>query len=186
MAGVAAAPQVVVHAAAPVHVVLQSPSHFTEQVEKSAQATMLPTPSCSLQFELALQTTLALVPSLKSQVVLPVQVSLLESPPAPLHADESLQVNVSAPEVCPWHLVPEVQLSAQSPVPQSVLQSVPAAQVQAVSTHAHPVPLQTGAAPSLPQAAAAANVITNSANPVPFLIARTYSQFPRHANHFHP
>lgn len=140
-------------------VVLQSPSHFTEQVDESAHVTVLASPTWSLQFALVLQLTLAIAPSLKSQSELAVHVTSLASPPVPLHCEESLHVSDNSPLVWPSHLVESLQATEQSPVPHCALQSAPATQVQALSTQSHPAPVQVGAGASLPPHAAA------SANP---------------------
>ncbi len=156
--GLAATPHVTTHSVLPVHVVLQSPSHFTKQVDESAHVTVLSSPTWSLQEALVLQLTVDIAPSLKSQSALAVHVTWLASPPAPLQCEESLQVNVSSPLVLPSHLVESLQATEQSAVPHCALQSWPATQAHALSTHAHPAPVQVGAGASLPpHAAASAN-----------------------------
>jgi hypothetical protein len=90
---------VTVHAALPVQVVLQSPSHLTAQFDESEQVTVLAFPSCSLQVALVLQSTVAAASSLRSQLELAVHVTSLPSPPVPLQSDESLQVSVNPPVV---------------------------------------------------------------------------------------
>ena len=110
---------------------------------------VLAAPTCSLQIALVLHVAVAISPSLKSQLELAVHVTWLSAPPAPLHMDVSLHVTVSASSELPSHFAPVVQLSEQGPSPQSVLQSVPAAHVQAESVHVHPTPVHVGAV-SLP------------------------------------
>jgi hypothetical protein len=75
------------------------------------------------------------------------------SPPWPLHCDESLHVTVSASVELPLHFAEFVQASEHALSPHSVLQSAPAVHVHAESAHVQPVPVQTGAPPSPPQAA---------------------------------
>jgi hypothetical protein len=145
VAGLAARPHVTTHSLLPVHVALQSPSHFTLHAAESAHAIVLLSPTCSLQFELVLHVTIDLAPSFTSHVELAVHVTWLASPPVPLHSDESLQVSSSSSVDVPWHLLDCVQSSEHAESPQSVLQSAPATHSHAVSAHEHPVPVQTGA-----------------------------------------
>ncbi len=155
VAGLAAAPQVTAHSELPVQVVLQSPSHFTEQLDESAHVTVLASPTWSLQLALVLQLTVDIAPSLKSQSELAVHVTSLASPPVPLHCEESLHASESSPLVWPSHFVDSLQPTEQSPVPHCALQSAPATQVHALSTHSQPAPVQVGAGPSSPPHAAA-------------------------------
>jgi len=148
---VPAAPHVTAHSELPVQVVLQSPSHLTLHVVEPEHAIVLPAPTSILHVALVSQTTIDASPSLRSQFELAVQVTLLSLPPAALHCDESLHVIVIASLLSPSHFVAIVQASEQGPS-QVALQSVPAAQAQLLSAHVQPVPLQTGAPLSLPQA----------------------------------
>lgn len=75
VAGLAATPHVTAHSALPVHVVLQSPSHFTLQLEESLQVTVLAGPTWSLQVALVLHTARDAAPSLKSQLELALHVT---------------------------------------------------------------------------------------------------------------
>ena len=142
-------PHVTAHSLAPVHVVLQSPVHFTLHADESLQA-IEPVSTWILQFELMLQATLAIAPSLKSHVESPLQLTLLASPPTPLQSEVSLHAIVSASLVLPSHFAPLVQASEQSLSPHSALQSVPAVHAHVVSAHTQPAPLQVGDELSLP------------------------------------
>jgi hypothetical protein len=105
---------------------------------------VLAVPSSSLQTAPALQVATDCAPSLKSQFEVATQVAWLASPPMPLHAEESLQVTLSASSELPLHFAACVQLKEHASAPHSVLQSVPAAHVQAESAHVHPVPVHVG------------------------------------------
>ena len=106
---------------------------------------MLPVPSSSLQTAPALHVAADCAPSLKSQFEVATQVAWLASPPMPLHAEESLQVTLSASSELPLHFAACEQSKEHASAPHSVLQSVPAAHVQAESVHVHPVPVHVGA-----------------------------------------
>lgn len=154
MAGLPAAPQVTEHCVLAAQVTWQSPSHLTLHVEDPEQVAVLAVPSWSLQVALVSHVAIEAVPSLKSQFVLDEQVTRLALPPIPLHADESLHVTVSASSELPLHLADWLHASEQASSPHSVLQSVPAVQVQAVSAHTHPVPAHVGPPPPQPPASA--------------------------------
>jgi hypothetical protein len=116
---------------------------------------VLAAPSSSLQTAPALHVATDCAPTLKSQFEVATQVTWLASPPMPLHWEESLQVTLSASSELPLHFAACVQFKEHASAPHSVLQSVPAAHVQAESVHVHPVPLHAGALPSPPHAATA-------------------------------
>jgi hypothetical protein len=147
VAGLPATPHVTAHAVLPVQVARQSPSHLTLQLAESAQVTVLLGPTCSLHVALVLHVASDSASSLKSQLELAMHVTWLPSPPVPLHSEESLQVTDSEPDVLPLHFAELTQLRAQSSSPHSVLQSAPAVQVHAVSSHTQPAPVQVGAPP---------------------------------------
>ena len=151
MAAEPRSPHVTAHSELPVHVVLQLPMHFTLQLEVSLHA-IAPPSTWILHVESMVQATVASAPSLKSQFELAVHVTLLPSPPFPLHWDVSLHVSVRASVVLPLHFAAEVHASEHAESPHSVLQSVPAAHVHAVSAHVQPVPVHVGALPSPPHA----------------------------------
>lgn len=110
---------------------------------------MLAVPSCSLQFAPALHVATDCASSLKSHFEVATQVTWLASPPMPLHSEESLQVTLSASSELPLHFAACVQFKEHASAPHSVLQSVPAAHVQAESVHVQPVPVHVGALLSL-------------------------------------
>ena len=116
---------------------------------------MLAVPSSSLQTAPALHAAADCAPSLKSQFEVATQVAWLASPPMPLHAEESLHVTLSASSELPLHFAACVQFKEHASAPHSVLQSDPAAHVQAESVHVHPVPVHVGALLPPPQAVTA-------------------------------
>ncbi len=116
---------------------------------------MLVVPSSSLQTAPALHVATDCASSLKSQFEVATHVTWLASPPMPLHSEESLQVTLSASSESPLHFAACVQFKEQASAPHSVLQSLPAAHVQAVSVHVHPVPVHVGALLSPPHAVVA-------------------------------
>ena len=116
---------------------------------------MLAVPSFSLQTAPALHVATDCAPTLKSQFEVATQVTWLASPPMPLHWEESLQVTLSASSELPLHFAACVQFKEHASAPHSVLQSIPAAHVQAESAHVQPVPVHVGALLSPPQAVTA-------------------------------
>lgn len=139
------------HCVLPVHVVRQSPKHFTVHDAESEHVTTLRSPTSSLHVVLALQVTAAASPSLKSQLELSTHDTVLPSPPIPLQSDESLQVTESSSADVALHFALSEHASEHAPSPQSVLQSAPPTHAHAASAHWQPAPVHVGSEP--PQAA---------------------------------
>lgn len=127
------------------HVVLQSPRHFTVQADVSLQA-IAPPSTWILHVDSALHATVAIAPSLKSQFDIALHVIVLPSHPALAHR----------------RVVARCGQLAHAESKHSVLQSAPAVQLHAVSTHTQPSPVQVGCEVSLPPHATAATAIERS------------------------
>jgi hypothetical protein len=143
-------------------VTVQSPVHFTSQVEVSWHEAVLPAPSWNLQSAWLEQVADEPAPAFRSHLEAATQEITLASPALPLHSELSLQVSMAAPMELVLHLAPVSQRTAQPAVPQVVLQSTPAWQVQLFSTaQVHPVPVQVAARPasSVEQAASSSHTV---------------------------
>jgi hypothetical protein len=153
VAGAAASPHVTAHSELPVHVVRQSPLHFTVHAVESVQVTRLIAPTSILHVALALHVTADEAPSFTSQVELSAHVALLLSPPTPLHCEESAHVRASSCSDVASHFALLEHVSAQSSSPQVVLQSAPATHAHAMPEHVQPVPVHVGSESLPPHAA---------------------------------
>jgi hypothetical protein len=87
-----------------------------------------------------------------------------------LHSEVSLHVTLRASVVVPWHFAAMVQTREHASSLHSVLQSVPAAHVQAESVQVQPTPKHVGAPlSSPPHPAAPASMIETKANVASFI-----------------
>lgn len=147
------------------HVATQSVSHLMLQLAVPSQAMVPELVRLNLQTAESLQVAVEPAPALKSQFDCAPQRIWLPGPPLPLHDDLSSQVSASAPSVLPLHFAPTVQLTEHAAAPHCTLQSAPATQLQALSAHVQPAPLQVGAGPlpqaSRPRTAAIATTVPN-------------------------